>query len=139
MGDISTHPSLHTLNLRIEEERVFSHVSAQQGRIEALADMLLANQRMDEIPFDYSTFDPALWDALVVPRLESNLYRKRFVPIRAIQEASTRAAVVARALDRVASISCRTVASTGPRRLRHKLAAVIPYKYSPETLMIKTF
>jgi hypothetical protein len=76
--------------------------------------MLLANQQVDEIPFDDHTFDQALWDVLVVLGLEYNLYRKRFVPLQKIGEPSTRAAVVARALARVAT-KASLVGCSSPR------------------------
>ncbi len=46
-------------------------------------------------------FDCNVWDAMVVPRLEINLYRERFRPIQAIGMEKTRAAVAARALARI--------------------------------------
>jgi hypothetical protein len=57
---------------------------------------------MTEIPFDAHTFDQALWNTLVVPRCEFNLYRERLVPLQVIRGPSTRAAVVAKALAHVA-------------------------------------
>jgi hypothetical protein len=64
--------------------------------------MLLANQQVDEIPFDHNAFDQTLWDSHVALRIECNLYRKRFAPLQMIDVPSTSAAVVARALARVA-------------------------------------
>jgi hypothetical protein len=43
-----------------------------------------------------------VWDAIVVPRLEIHLYRKRFRAVQSIGLEKTRAAVVARALARIA-------------------------------------
>jgi hypothetical protein len=70
----------------------------------AVADMLsAANQQIEEIPFDDQTFDRELWDALVAPKLDCNLYWERFLPLQRIKETSTRAALVAKALARVES------------------------------------
>jgi hypothetical protein len=68
------------------------------------------NKRVDEIQIpvhtfpdhDYTTFGQAFWNTLVVPRLECNLYRKRFVTLQMIEVPSTRTSVVAIALARVA-------------------------------------
>jgi hypothetical protein len=54
--------------------------SVKRDRTEAVVDMLLTNQQVDQIPFDELTCDQDLWNTLVVPGLECNLYRKRFVP-----------------------------------------------------------
>jgi hypothetical protein len=56
---------------------------------------------MYEICFDEETFDRSVWDALVAPRLEWNLYRVR--PMQNIGAVSTRGAVMAQALVGVAS------------------------------------
>jgi hypothetical protein len=53
--------------------------------------------------YDEYTFDTDDWDTYVVPRLESNKYRKWLSLIQTIEEASTRAAVLARALAKFAS------------------------------------
>jgi hypothetical protein len=98
MSAISTHPSLRTLVF----EGIGDDPSVKRDRTEAVAEMLLANQQVDEISFDDYTFDQDLWNTLVVPRLECNLYRKRFVPLQKIQVPSIRAAIVARALAHVA-------------------------------------
>jgi hypothetical protein len=60
--------------------------------------MLSVNERVEVMSFQYNAFDKDDWDMNVVPRLECNLYRKRFPFIQKIEEASTRAAVMARAL-----------------------------------------
>jgi hypothetical protein len=112
MAAISAHPSLHTLAFEHidededededpDEDRLPSP-SVIRDRTEAVADMLLTNQQVDQIPFDDHTFDRFLWNTRVVPKLECNLFRKRFVPLQKIGEPSTRDAVVARALARVA-------------------------------------
>jgi hypothetical protein len=69
----------------------------------AVANMLSVNQQIEEIPFDDRTFDRELWDVIVIPRLDCNLYRERFLPLQKIKEQSTRAALVAKALARVES------------------------------------
>jgi hypothetical protein len=107
MAAISTHPSLRTL--------VFGHNPddddddddlpspfVKRDRTDAVADMLLTNHQVDNIPFDDQMFDQDLWDALVVPRVEYNLYRKRLAPLQKIEVPSTRTAVVGSALPREA-------------------------------------
>jgi hypothetical protein len=69
----------------------------------AVADMLLVNDRVEVISSNLSTLDEANWNMNVVPRLECNLYRERFLSIHKIEEASTRAAVLASALGKFAS------------------------------------
>jgi hypothetical protein len=99
---VSTHPSLHTLAFKnIHVEGGFPFQLRKAERTKAVADMLLVNKRIDEIPFDEHIFDGALWNTLVAPKLECNLYRKRFVPLQKIEVPSTRAAIVARVLARV--------------------------------------
>jgi hypothetical protein len=103
---ISTHPSLRTLAFEhIDHEYGLPNPSVKRDTTKAVADMLLVNNRVDEITipfFGNHIFDPALWQSYVGPRLECNRYRKLFVPLQEIELASTRAAVVARALARVA-------------------------------------
>jgi hypothetical protein len=96
MAAISMHPTLRTLKFR----DVSSSSSTNRDRTKQIANMLLVNKHIDEIPFSVS-FDRDDWNALVAPCLECNLYRKRFDVIPKIQEPSTRAAIVARALARV--------------------------------------
>jgi hypothetical protein len=107
MAAISTHPSLRMLKFQyIYGENLCDEPpssSLKRDRTIALADMLLVNKGVDEIPFDEYTFDQALWGVLVVPRVECNLYRKWFPALQKIQVPSTRAAIVAMALARVAS------------------------------------
>jgi hypothetical protein len=102
MGVISTHQSLRTLafNIILEEDG-YPSPSVKRDRTKAIADMLLTNRQVDEISFDYHTFDEALWNMLVTPRIECNIYRKRFVPLQMIGVSSTRAVLVASALARV--------------------------------------
>jgi hypothetical protein len=98
MEAIATHESLRTLK--------FVRIHDEHGRnlflTRAVADMLLVNEQVGEIPFDSRTFDQDLWDSQVIPRIECNIYRKRFVPLQIVEEASTRAAIVASASARVA-------------------------------------
>jgi hypothetical protein len=68
-----------------------------------VADMLSVNQRVEEMSFDDDTFDKYHRDAYVTPRLACNLYRKWLASIQKIEEASTRAAFLARALAKFAS------------------------------------
>jgi hypothetical protein len=104
MVAISTHPTLRTLKFRD-----IRHVDGQSSspytkwaRTQAVADMLLLNKHIDDIPFDYvGTFDRDDWNALVAPRVECNLYWKRCAAIQKIKAPPTRAAVVAQALARV--------------------------------------
>jgi hypothetical protein len=77
--------------------------SEKRDRTKAVADMLLVNKRVDRIHFDSDTFDRDDWNACVAPVLDCNLYRDWIVAIQKIQDLSTRAAVVARALARVES------------------------------------
>jgi hypothetical protein len=99
MAAISTHPSLRTLHFR---DFVPSTGSTKHDRTKAVADMLLVNKHIDAIPFCCEvSFDLDGWNALVAPRVECNLYRKRFVAIQKIEALSTRAAILTRALVRV--------------------------------------
>jgi hypothetical protein len=105
MAAISTHPTLRTLNFRgihNRDDRVYSNSSEKRDRTNAIENMLLVNKHIDEIPFCCEvSFDRNDWDALVAPRVECNLHRKRLSPIPKIKTLSTRAAVVGRALVRV--------------------------------------
>jgi hypothetical protein len=104
MAANSTHPTLRTLNFRsiYKEDAVSSGPIEKRDSTKAVADMLLVNKHVDEIPFCCErSFRRDDWNALVIPRVECNLYRKRFVTIEKIQEPATRAAVVARVLARV--------------------------------------
>jgi hypothetical protein len=100
MAAISTHPTLRSLCFR--EDRAPTS-STKRARTKSVADMLLANKRVDRIHFDSDTFDRDDWNACVAPVLDCNLYRDWIVAIQKIQDPSTRAAVVARALARVES------------------------------------
>ena len=103
---IAAHPSLLTLTFEDIDWEGYNgpeaHKPAKLERTKNVAHMLLANERIEEMRFDGFTFDHNLWDSLVAPRIEINLFRKRFVPLVTIGEPSTRAAVVAKVLSRVA-------------------------------------
>jgi hypothetical protein len=102
MAAISTHRTLRTLTFpRIYDADGESCFKIRQ-RTKAIADMLLVNKHIDAIPFfcDVAVLRED-WNALVAPRVECNLYRKRFLIIPKIKELPTRAAVVGRALARV--------------------------------------
>jgi hypothetical protein len=96
MAAISTHPTLRTLKFR----DVSSRLSTNRDRTKEIANMLLVNKHIDEIPFSVS-FDRDDWNALVAPRLECNRYREWFAAIQKIVDPPTRAGIVARALARV--------------------------------------
>jgi hypothetical protein len=104
MAAISTHPTLRTLDFRLIHSTDGRDMisSSKLDRTKAVVDMLLVNEHIDEISFCCEvSFDRDNWNALVTPRLECNLYRKRFVTIPKIEALSIRAAVIAAALARV--------------------------------------
>jgi hypothetical protein len=104
MATIYTHPTVRTLKFRDihNVDEISPSSSTKRDRTKAVVDMLLVNKYIDEIPFFCeASFDWDDWDALVAPRVECNLYRKRISPIQKIKALSTRAAVVGRALARV--------------------------------------
>jgi hypothetical protein len=98
---VSLHPSLSSLDVKMLPS---IHYDLQKHKefTKAVADMLSVNKRVEVMNFDYDTFDKDDWDAYVAPRLECNLYRKWLPSIQKIAEASTRAAVLARALAKFA-------------------------------------
>jgi hypothetical protein len=100
MAAISTHPTLRSLSFR---EGGAPDEDKKRARTKSVADMLLVNKRVDRIHFDSDTFNRDDWNAFVSPVLDCNLYRDWIVGIEKIQDPSTRAAVVARALARVES------------------------------------
>jgi hypothetical protein len=102
LESISLHASLCSLHLILQHSL---HISLEKPleATKAVADMLTVNERIEVMSFDDDTFDKDNWDAFVVPKLECNKYRKRFPSIQTIEEASTRAAVLARALAKFAS------------------------------------
>jgi hypothetical protein len=89
---ISTHPSLRTLNL--------TSINIDMDVTEAVAEMLSHNAKLEEIRIDGYQYC-SVWAALITPRLECNVYRKRFHAIQEIRVPSTRAAVLASALAHV--------------------------------------
>jgi hypothetical protein len=110
VGAIAKHPSLLTLSFKDindddedanENENESWFLKRHDPMMHSLAGMLTENEQVDDIQVDNS-FDPDVWDAVVAPRLEINLYRKRFRAIQAIGLEKTRAAIVARALARIA-------------------------------------
>jgi hypothetical protein len=92
---ISVHPSLRELEFDILPVNL-AYGSIERTKI--LADMLLLNGNIEDIPFSRSAFDRAHWGVLVAPKLEYNLYRKRFLAIQKIGLPSSHAAVVGKAL-----------------------------------------
>jgi hypothetical protein len=102
LESISIHPSLRSLNLKVWGG--WNNDSKKRREVtKTVADMLSVNKRVVEMSFDHKTFIEDDWDTFVVPRLECNRYRERFPSIHKIGEASTRAAVLARALAKFAS------------------------------------
>jgi hypothetical protein len=109
---ISLHPSLRSLDLKMSPSPPsldlamrYSDTNLKKRReiTKAVADTLSVNDRVEEMRFDDDTFDEDDWNAYVAPRLECNLYRKWLPSIQKIEDASTRAAVLARALAKFAS------------------------------------
>jgi hypothetical protein len=70
--------------------------------IKAVTEMLSVNEQLEDIRFS-SSFDSLAWSALVTPRLEYNVYQKRFLALQEIRPLSTRAAVLASALAPVSN------------------------------------
>jgi hypothetical protein len=97
MSAIAEHPSLRTLSFLSIRDDNKSWLLRRHDPIHALAGMLAENEQVEEIEVD-GPWDRDVWNAVVVPRLEINSYRKRFLPIQKIQNRETRAAVMARAL-----------------------------------------
>jgi hypothetical protein len=93
---ISMHPSLRSLDLKVDR----TYIDVKKRITKAVADMLSVNERVEEMRFDHNLFDEVDWNTNVSPRLECNLYRKRFLSIQTIGDASIRAAVLARALGK---------------------------------------
>jgi hypothetical protein len=89
---------------KIYDENALHHMFLKRhAPIHALAGMLAENEQVDDIQVevDCDSFDRVIWGEVVIPRLEINLYQKRFRAIQAIGLEKTRAAVVARALARI--------------------------------------
>jgi hypothetical protein len=99
MSAIAEHPSLRTLSFsQIDDENESWFFLERHEPIYALAGMLAKNEHVDSIEVENFGFGRDVWDEVVVPRLEINVYRKRFLAIQKIQNRTTRAAVTARAL-----------------------------------------
>jgi hypothetical protein len=96
LGSISLHPSLEICEWYIDPKK-------RRDVTKAVADMLSVNERVKEMSFDDDAFDEDDWNTNVVPRLECNLYRERFLSIQTMGEVSTRAAVLARTLGKFSS------------------------------------
>jgi hypothetical protein len=96
MGAISQHPSLCTQRFGYIE-------SGLPAFAESVSEMLSINKQVEEISLEDDKFDPDVWHEFVAPKLECNVYRKRFAAMLNIADESVRAAVVARALARVKS------------------------------------
>jgi deoxyhypusine synthase len=79
--------------------------------IHALAGMLAKNEQVDDIHVETESFDRDVWDAVFVPRLEINSYRKRFRAIQAIGLDKSSAAIAARALARIALADVKSESS----------------------------
>jgi hypothetical protein len=107
LGQTYGYPSLRTIYFQFvydEDETLTIQEIYENGScllehhepIHAFARMLADNEQVDDNQAE--AFDCDIWDEVVVPRLEINLYRKRFLTIQKIQNRATRAAVMARAL-----------------------------------------
>jgi hypothetical protein len=98
---IATHPSLRTLDLTCRNLGMDATEESEE-----VAKMLSDNSQLEEVRVRSgfsSSFDSLAWAALVTPRLECNVYRKRFPAIQEIRVPSTRAAVLANALAHVSN------------------------------------
>jgi hypothetical protein len=99
---ISTHPTLRRLDLSFYHGFNFTRDEELQIlRTKAVADMLLENKQVEDVKFYDATYDRSTWDTGVAPRLDYNIYRKRFPAIQKVGESSTRAAILGAAMGRV--------------------------------------
>jgi hypothetical protein len=98
----SMHPSLRSLDLTLRDS-LNIYPKKRRELTKTVADMLSVNDRVEVMSFPKNMLDKKDWDAYVSPRLECNVYCKRFPSILKIEEASTRAAVLARALAKFSS------------------------------------
>jgi hypothetical protein len=104
LGSISFHPLLRSLNLNLHHVLHLDIDAKKRCEVtKVVADMLSVNERIEVMSFHNDTFDKDCWDAYVSPRLECNLHRKWLPSIQKIEETSTRAAVLARALAKFSS------------------------------------
>jgi hypothetical protein len=95
---ILAHSSLHTLYLTSSDLDMKAPEASEE-----FAKMLSDNDQLEEIRIYKHGNDSAAWDKLVIPRLECNVYRKRFPAIQEIRPLSTRAAVLASTLAHVSN------------------------------------
>jgi hypothetical protein len=97
---ISAHPSLRTLDLKFRDLDMDKTEATK-----AVVEMLSVNKQLEGIRIEAfsSPFKSSAWAALVSPRLECNVYRKRFPAIQEIRPPSTLAAVLAGALAHVSN------------------------------------
>jgi hypothetical protein len=142
---VSSHPSLRTLNLSIRPEMsdfdledLDEVVEAGRHRTNAVSEMLLLNKKVETMSCDLDTYDLTDWDARVVPRLDCNRYRSRFLAIQQIgNDIQKRAAVLAEAMacvsakpwllmtilfqnqDAIASFVAEKPVLTAPRKRSH--------------------
>jgi hypothetical protein len=105
---ISVHPSLRTLDLtsiNIDMDGTeATHEVANMLSVNTLLEACHIHEEDEDSEDDHDfPFDALVWDKLVTPRLEYNIYRKRFPPIQNIRVPSTRAAVMASALAHVSN------------------------------------
>ena len=70
-------------------------------RTKAVHQLLVANNRIEEVKFHHSMYDADMWEEQVVPYMEYNLYRKRLDPLAKIQADNPRAAILGAALMNV--------------------------------------
>jgi hypothetical protein len=66
--------------------------------------MLLVKTQVEDIKFYDSGYDRSIWDTGVEPRLEYNLYRKRFSAIQKVGDTSTRDAILRASMGHVGTL-----------------------------------
>jgi hypothetical protein len=98
---ISAHPSFRKLNLSFFYNDVPRDEELKRERTKAVVDMPLKNKQVEGIEFYDHVYDRSTWDTGAAPRLESNIYRKRFPAIQKVDDTSTRAAILGAAMGRV--------------------------------------
>jgi hypothetical protein len=96
---ISTHSTLRKLDISFLDFPVVRDEEASKRRqTRAVAEMLVVNTQVEDIKFYDSVYDRSIWDTGIVPRLEYNIYRKRFRAIQKV-DVSTRAAILGAAMS----------------------------------------
>lgn len=103
---VSQHPSLCALGLPgiYFEHEGSNLLDRKRDRTNAIIDMLAVNDQLEEICTNgHSTCDWRLWGSSVTPKLECNIYRKRFAKVSNTMLGSTRAARMGRVLTSVSS------------------------------------